>query len=627
MKITIKREQRRACPDLPNVSNLRDEGAKAKRMITNRGWRRYLAATPLRLLLLAALPAFMLTACSNDDLAPDTPGGNTPDEEGKIVFDISIAPPDDGGPQTRVATDADFKCTWEEGDEIGIFGYIGDGSFPASLEQSGNPLHNVKLTYKNQKWVGDAYWPPHIDMSSSESVFFFAYYPYDAAATAPESIAFAVKVDQSDATEGKSNYNLSDLLVSQPGGTAFKRGKTVSMLFHHTLSLVQVNVPVGTQKGSGPNGELEVSLMARAKATVNLNNGGDEAKPAATDNDPVAIRMQRVEDPANTTSYTYRALVPAQEFAKGSRIFRLNHEGRQLFIDAPLADKLTLTSGRAGKFTRSLPTSALQTVKIKPGEFQMGSPTTETGHETNETQHKVTLTKGFRMCQYEITCAQFAEFLNAVKVQGESATVSSVPAVVGTYNGHKLLVVANGNENTVMWNSSTKKWEARSGKEIFPVSSVTWYGANEYARWVGGSLPTEAQWDYACRAESTTAYTGGNDTGHGLGDYGWYSDNSLINSMFVRHNVGTKMPNKWGLYDMHGNVGEWCLDYATDDPPANYGSDDATDPVNTNRTIYHILRGGYFKSAATDCRSASRKGREDESPGDMTGFRVIFPDK
>ena len=84
-----------------------------KRMITNRGWRRYLAATPLRLPLLAALPAFMLTACSTDDLAPNNTGGNTPDEEGKIVFDISFAPTDaDGpqsltdiaGPQTRVAT-------------------------------------------------------------------------------------------------------------------------------------------------------------------------------------------------------------------------------------------------------------------------------------------------------------------------------------------------------------------------------------------------------------------------------------------------------------------------------------------------------------------------------------------
>lgn len=588
-----------------------------------------------RLLLVVAMALATigaLSSCSTDDFGPDNTGEGTPDDEGKIVFDISFAPTDDdgqqsltdiAGQQTRVATSTDgqFKCTWEDGDEIGIFGYIGDGSFPPGLEQSGNPLHNVKLTYKNQKWVGDIYWPPHIDMSAGESVFFFAYYPYDAATTAPESIAFAVKVDQSDATEGKSNYNLSDLLVSQPEGKGYKRDETVRMTFHHALSLVQVNVPVGTQKGSGPNGELEVSLMARAKATVNLNNGGDEAKPAATDNDPVAIRMQRVEDPANTTSYTYRALVPAQEFAKGSRIFRLNHEGRQLFIDAPLADKLTLASRRAGKFTRSLPTSALQTVKIEAGTFQMGSPSTETGHETNETQHKVTLTKGFRMCQYEITCAQFAEFLNAVGAEHNEVQISgtSDPFTQAKYKDKILLSVGNNYQETVQWING--KWAAPSGKENFPVNYVSWYGADEYARWVGGSLPSEAQWEYACRAGTTTPWSFGDVSV--IGDYAWYFGNSESNY----HDVGSKKCNPWKLYDMHGNVGEWCLDYATGVTPADYGSDDATDPVNTTPTTYHILRGGGYGSAAESCSSARRSGQETEVPGQMTGFRVIFPDK
>lgn len=371
MKITIKREQRRACPSLPNVSNLRDEGAKAKSMITHSGWRRYLAAMPLRLLVLAALPALMLTACSNDDLAPDNTGGNTPDEEGKIVFDISIVPTDaDGpqsltdatGPQTRVATSTDgqFKSTWEEGDELGVFAMLVNPNNPVvTLEQSGNPLHNVKLTYTSGKWVGDAWWPTLADFSANNRMCFFAYYPYDAAATDPTAFAFAVKTDQSNATGEKSNYNLSDLLITNTDANGNKRGETVKLTFHHALSLVQVNVPVGTLKGSGPNGELEVSLMARAKATVNLNlcNSKSEAKPAATDNDPVAIRMQRVEDPANTTSNTYRALVPSQEFVAGSRIFRLNHEG-QLFIDAPLTDGVSLAWSKVAKFTRSLPTSA-----------------------------------------------------------------------------------------------------------------------------------------------------------------------------------------------------------------------------------------------------------------------------
>lgn len=283
MKITIKREQRRASPSLPNVSNLRDEGAKAKSMITHSGWRRYLAAMPLRLLVLAALPALMLTACSNDDLAPDNTGGNTPDEEGKIVFDISFAPTDaDGpqsltdatGPQTHVATsiDGQFKSTWEEGDELGVFAMLVNPNNPVvTLEQSGNPLHNVKLTYTSGKWVGDAWWPTFADFSANNRMCFFAYYPYDAAATDPTAFAFAVKTDQSNATGEKSNYNLSDLLITNTDANGNKRGETVKLTFHHALSLVQVNVPVGTLKGSGPNGELEVSLMARAKATVNLN--------------------------------------------------------------------------------------------------------------------------------------------------------------------------------------------------------------------------------------------------------------------------------------------------------------------------------------------------------------------
>lgn len=375
MKITIKREQRRACPDLPNVSNLRDEGAKAKRMITNRGWRRYLAATPLRLLLLAALPAFMLTACSTDDLAPNNTGGNTPDEEGKIVFDISIAPPDEegpqslteiAGPQTRVATSTDglFKSTWEEGDEIGVFAVMGYSISPLpDLQKSGNWLHNVKLTYKDGKWTGDAWWPIKADWQPINLLGFTAYYPYDAAATDPTAIAFAVKTDQNDATDGCPNYNLSDLLTTGIASLfAYNRGETVKLRFRHSLSLVQVSVPAGTLTGSGPNEELEVSLMARAKATVDMSNVGrkndfNQVTLDVTDNAPVAIRMQRVQDPANTTSYTYRALVPAQEFVKGNRIFRLKY-GQQLFLDAPLTDKLTLTQGKAATFIRSLPASA-----------------------------------------------------------------------------------------------------------------------------------------------------------------------------------------------------------------------------------------------------------------------------
>lgn len=317
-----------------------------------------------RLLLVVAMALATigaLSSCSTDDFGPDNTGEGTPDEEGKIVFDISFAPTDDGGQQTRVATSTDglFKSTWEEGDEIGVFACLTNPDTPVpALKQSDNLLHNVKLTYTSGKWVGDAWWPTLADLPAKREMHFFAYYPYNAAATDPTAIAFAVKTDQSNTTYGKPNYNLSDLLFGESTGN-YERGGKVELEFHHALSLVQVNVPVGTLTGSGPNGELEVSLMARVKATANLNDNNTkfEAKLADTDNDPVAIRMQRVEDPTNTTSYTYRALVPAQDFAKGSRIFRLNYEG-QLFIDAPLTDGVSLAWSKVAKFTRSLPASA-----------------------------------------------------------------------------------------------------------------------------------------------------------------------------------------------------------------------------------------------------------------------------
>lgn len=597
-------------------------------MITHRGWRQYLAATPLRLLLLAALPAFMLTACNTDDLAPDNTGGNTPNDSGKIIFDISIAPPDNDGPQTRVATGTDFKSHWEEGDEIGIFSVLTNPATSNGTIIRPGHLKNVKLTYtKDKGWVGDIYWPPLAVTPRDTAVVFFAYYPYDAAATDLTNIVFAVKTDQSNTTDEKPNYNLSDLLYGK--SLPCWRGETVELTFVHALSLVQVNVPVETTlTGSGPNEELEVSLMARPKVRLNMHiPGGINLKTslADNDNDPVAIRMQRVEDPANTTSYTYRALIPVQDFAAGSRIFRLNHEGRQLFIDAPLKDGVSLAWKKVAKFTRSLPPSALQTVKIKSGRFQMGSPESETGRENNETQHWVTLTKDFRMCKYEITCTQFAEFLNAVGAVYETKNEpgAGVDFVRAIYNEKLLLKEPPTNDVPVQWNSTTKKWEAPSDKVNFPANFVSWSGADEYARWVGGSLPTEAQWEYACRAESTTAYFGGNDAEYGLGDYGWYSGNSENKT----HLVGTKKPNKWGLYDMHGNVSEWCLDNSKDGIPANYTTDDVPDPVNYESTDYHIMRGGYFKDFSNDCRSASRTGHKYDAPGEMNGFRVIFLDK
>jgi formylglycine-generating enzyme required for sulfatase activity/stress response protein SCP2 len=125
------------------------------------------------------------------------------------------------------------------------------------------------------------------------------------------------------------------------------------------------------------------------------------------------------------------------------------------------------------------------------------------------------------------------------------------------------------------------------------------------------ALPTEAEWEYACRAGSTTAFCFG-ESDRSLGGYAWYR----VNSDEMTHPVGTKKANAWGLYDMHGNVWEWCQDWY-----GNY-SDDVIDPVGDLTGAFHVNRGGGWNGSARDCWSADRSG---DAPGDRSnnlGFRL-----
>lgn len=245
----------------------------------------------------------------------------------------------------------------------------------------------------------------------------------------------------------------------------------------------------------------------------------------------------------------------------------------------------------------------MEVVLIKAGTFTMGSPTTETDRESDETQHQVTLTKDFYMGKYEVTNAQFCEFLNEKGIGSDGKYATS------DYGSQTLM---GPDTEGVMY--SDGKWSPQSGYDDYPVVMETWYGANEYAKWIGGALPTEAQWEYACRAGSTTAYCFG-DNSYSLGDYAWYSSNSDNKT----HPVGQKKPNAWGLYDMHGNVWEWCSDWY-----GNYPSISVTDPTGASSGSYRVIRGGSYHSASS-CRSAYRNCDYPDINDNSCGFRVCFP--
>jgi len=156
-----------------------------------------------------------------------------------------------------------------------------------------------------------------------------------------------------------------------------------------------------------------------------------------------------------------------------------------------------------------------------------------------------------------------------------------------------------------------------------PVEQMTWDQALEFCRKLSAlpaekaagnvyRLPTEAQWEYACRAGTTTKFSFGDEESD-LGDYAWYDDNSDDKT----HPVGSKLPNAWGLYDMHGNVWEWCQDWYGDDP-----SGAVTDPTGPADGSYRVNRGGGWRDGAEYCRSADRGGSGPSSRLNNVGFRV-----
>jgi formylglycine-generating enzyme len=224
----------------------------------------------------------------------------------------------------------------------------------------------------------------------------------------------------------------------------------------------------------------------------------------------------------------------------------------------------------------------IQWVSIPAGTFNMGSPENEFGRETGEIQHSITIS-GFKMSKYEITFDQYDKFCDATGKQ--------------------------------------KPDDAGWGRGNRPVINVTWNDAKAFAEWMGYRLPTEAEWEYACRAGTTAPFA----TGENL-----TTDDANYDGKYPYHNfkqgesrqktlpVGSLKVNAWGLYDMHGNVWEWCNDYM-----AKYTADPQTDPKGPTTGYLHVGRGGSWKNVAQRCRSAYRYGRPATHKSDALGFRLV----
>jgi formylglycine-generating enzyme required for sulfatase activity len=248
-------------------------------------------------------------------------------------------------------------------------------------------------------------------------------------------------------------------------------------------------------------------------------------------------------------------------------------------------------------------------------EFRMGSPPTETERFEDEIPHRRIIPRRFAMAAKEVTVEEYREFVKENSATYHVSTDRNSPDPAGPMNGRS-------------WYDAAAYCNWRSRREGLPECYQP-NGRGEYAtgmkikpdalRLDGYRLPTEAEWEYACRAGTDSDYSFGE--ARNLGDYAWFADNSAKKT----HPVGTKKANPWGLFDMHGNVVEWCQDVFD---KACYKSSPSSNPHGPASGKEYVLRGGSWKSPAEALRSAYRSG---ETPGfsdaclarDAIGFRCV----
>ena len=245
----------------------------------------------------------------------------------------------------------------------------------------------------------------------------------------------------------------------------------------------------------------------------------------------------------------------------------------------------------------------MKLILIKKGQFMMGSPENQPKRFSEEIAHEVTLTKDYYMGAFEVTQAQYREVMR------------SNPS----YHQGKALAELLEKENIP---------PDQFDSDSLPVEWVTWNQATAFCKELSKlpkekamgreyRLPTEAEWEYACRAGTQTSFSFG-DNWDLLKDYAWFEENSRGRP----HPVGRKNPNPWGLFDMHGNVTEWCADHKDDYPTTSI-----VDPFPIfDDSTTGLERGGAFDDYWWYCRSATRSigARTPDGRIESRGFRVIF---
>jgi formylglycine-generating enzyme required for sulfatase activity len=299
----------------------------------------------------------------------------------------------------------------------------------------------------------------------------------------------------------------------------------------------------------------------------------------------------------------------------------------------------------AKSFTQTIPGTEIsfEMLPIPGGRFSMGSPPGEKDRRPDEGPQVEVEVDPFFMGRHEVTWDAFNEYID-----GWMRLTRNVPPKIPADRMADAVTYPTP-KNEQEFGPALHRMGGQNGK--YPAVLMSQFTAKQFTKWLSKKtgrfyrLPTEAEWEYACRAGTNTAFSFGDDVKQ-LDDFGWHFDNSMLQDQDPAYRqVGRKKPNPWGLYDMHGNVAEWCIDAYSPDwyerLAARGGVVKWQDAVNWPTQLYpRVVRGGNYEWDPEDCRSAWRYGvtsaenkADPESPKSpfwlanayWIGFRLVSP--
>ena len=258
-------------------------------------------------------------------------------------------------------------------------------------------------------------------------------------------------------------------------------------------------------------------------------------------------------------------------------------------------------------------------VRIQPGRFLMGSPASEPGRSNDETQHRVQLTRRFFMQSTEVAVGQFKQFVQSTGYKTEAEKSGGC------------WTAGDGSRWTQKPGTSWQKPGLMAIEADLPVNCVTWNDARTFARWLSRKeqrtyrLPTEAEWEYAGRAGVSTPFSTGRclsteEANYGKIGYAYQKCTTVFRNKRGRPiKVGLLAPNPWKLYNIHGNVSEWCQDWY-----GLYPTGSVIDPTGPDSGSERVMRGGHWQADAAGCRSAKRWRFPPNLASDAVGFRLVM---